>query len=206
MYSLNPDLKNDSFLSGTFTVFDLLNHDEIEVIKKNAGMRLLKGELEKEKQTPSIMSYEDKPLYRNSRIKFIENNSDDPELSMVYKKIAKKLIDVNHDVFKFNLTDLEPFQFTSYEKDEYYHRHLDFHTDLYPGTLMRKLSASIQLSDPTEYEGGDLCVYVCEKPMVANKKKGSMTFFPSFTLHEVTPVTYGHRLSLVVWAWGPRFI
>jgi len=35
---------------------------------------------------------------------------------------------------------------------------------------------------------------------------GSISFFPSYTIHEVTPVTSGVRYSLVGWACGPAFV
>jgi PKHD-type hydroxylase len=71
---------------------------------------------------------------------------------------------------------------------------------------LRKISVVIQLSDPTEYEGGELQVMNGEEPYrVCNKEKGSLIMFPSFLLHRVTPVTKGCRRSLVLWISGPPF-
>lgn len=211
MYSLNSDFKNEIFPTGIFTVYDVLNDDEIEVLKYAAEGRLRRGSIigDQNSDIPVNMSYDDKddkPGHRNNKIKFIEYNKNDTGLVAVHRKIASKVMEVNNEHFKYHLTDLETFQFTSYEQGEYYQRHLDYYASLVAGGLMRKLSASIQLSDPSEYSGGDLCAYVSEKPIVADKAKGSMSFFSSFILHEVTPVIEGRRLALVVWAWGPRFI
>ena len=74
------------------------------------------------------------------------------------------------------------------------------------GNIQRKLSFTIQLSDEKDYDGGDLCCYVSEKLIEASKKKGSISFFPSFLLHEVKEVTRGKRCSLVGWVHGPRFV
>jgi PKHD-type hydroxylase len=67
------------------------------------------------------------------------------------------------------------------------------------------LSVSIQLTDPSEYEGGDLYLYDEDKGMLMNKSQGTLILFPSFVLHEVTPITKGERNSLVAWITGPNF-
>lgn len=68
----------------------------------------------------------------------------------------------------------------------------------------RKLSMSLQLSDPNDYEGGELLLHLSHNPTVISKQKGMMVFFPSHTLHEVTPVTKGERYSLVAWIHGSK--
>jgi PKHD-type hydroxylase len=41
--------------------------------------------------------------------------------------------------------------------------------------------------------------------LTANKSRGTVTMFPSYLLHRVTPVTSGERYSLTIWAHGPAF-
>ena len=74
---------------------------------------------------------------------------------------------------------------------------------LYKGTI-RKLSITIQLSSPQDYEGGDLILHNGE-PEKMQKELGKLIVFPSYTLHEVTPVTKGTRYSLVAWVAGKPF-
>ena len=70
----------------------------------------------------------------------------------------------------------------------------------------RKLSITVQLSDPTEYEGGDFYFAAGENPdMEAMRKKGSVMVFPSYMVHAVKPVTKGVRRSLVCWFEGDRW-
>lgn len=69
----------------------------------------------------------------------------------------------------------------------------------------RKLSMVIQLSDPSEYEGGELLLHLGNNPTRIERKKGLAVFFPSYILHEVTPVTKGERYSLVAWVHGKPF-
>ena len=64
---------------------------------------------------------------------------------------------------------------------------------------------SIQLTDPKNYEGGELILYNNEKGDIVNKEQGTLILFPSFILHEVTPITKGERNSLVSWVTGNNF-
>jgi len=78
--------------------------------------------------------------------------------------------------------------------------------------LVRKLSLTINLNKPGEYEGGNLKFdfgphsegerfHECEEI----RPQGSIIFFPSFIPHTVTPITKGTRYSLVLWVDGPPF-
>ena len=71
----------------------------------------------------------------------------------------------------------------------------------------RKLSVTMQLSEPADYEGGDLLLYWqnLKTPAKAVRNKGTMTLFRSHIIHEVSPVTKGTRRSLVTWVHGPLF-
>jgi PKHD-type hydroxylase len=54
---------------------------------------------------------------------------------------------------------------------------------------VRKLSISIQLTDPEKYEGGELYLYDNDKGNLMSKTQGTLIMFPSYVLHEVMPVT-----------------
>ena len=71
--------------------------------------------------------------------------------------------------------------------------------------MVRKLSVSVQLSEPEKYKGGDLIIYEGVDETIAKKFIGSITVFPSFMEHEVRPVTSGTRYSLVGWITGKEF-
>ena len=45
----------------------------------------------------------------------------------------------------------------------------------------------------------------CDKLVTTNRNQGSIIIFPSFMMHQVTPITKGIRNSLVLWAYGPPF-
>ena len=76
----------------------------------------------------------------------------------------------------------------------------DYKEKNYAG-LTRKLSMTIQLSDPSEYEGGDLIV---NDKLINFKTPGQAILFRSNLIHEVTPVTKGDRISLSYFIHGPR--
>ena len=80
-----------------------------------------------------------------------------------------------------------------------YGRHLD--TALTQrGTAMRSdLSTSIFLSDPSEYEGGELVLETPFGDQHAKLPAGSAVVYPTFYYHEVTKVTRGERLVLIAW-------
>lgn len=126
------------------------------------------------------------------------------ESDWIYKRCSEISIDLNNRFFGFDLFGMtEDFQFTQYKSPgERYGKHLDIGR----GNIPRKLSLVLQLSDPKDYEGGELILHLSEEPTVVPKKQGYVTIFPSFVLHEVTPVTSGTRHSLVSWISGKPFV
>jgi len=129
----------------------------------------------------------------------------------LFNRLAGIIEQANDQFFQYDLIGFDHFQYTVYNSGEYYHHHADisyFQTDITKHThLTRKLSASLILSDPSEYQGGDfeLCIGKPDAPIVTEQLKGRIILFPSFVLHRVTPITQGTRKSIVVWTLGPKF-
>ena len=72
--------------------------------------------------------------------------------------------------------------------------------------LVRKLSFSLQLSDPDDYEGGNVqFLDETSKSYIAPRKRGTIVLFDSRTQHRVLKVTKGIRKSIVGWVVGPRW-
>ena len=112
--------------------------------------------------------------------------------------------------WNFDLTQIEPVQFTSYKKTNHYGWHQDCWPTADEQGKNRKLSCVIQLSDPKKYEGGDFEFYhwataLRKETLVKQKEQGTVIVFPSYNFHRVTPVTKGSRHSLVSWVKGPKF-
>ena len=70
-------------------------------------------------------------------------------------------------------------------------------------TAKRRLSATVQLSAPEDYDGGSLELRDGAAVRTATREAGSLVAFPSTTLHRVTPVTRGVRYALVAWYQEP---
>ena len=72
--------------------------------------------------------------------------------------------------------------------------------------LVRKLSFAMQLSDPDDYEGGNVQIMdETEKCYVVPRQRGTVVLFDSRSRHRVCKVTKGVRKSLVGWVVGPRW-
>ncbi len=116
----------------------------------------------------------------------------------------------------------ESCQFTKYKLNQYYDWHCDSWDKPYKrddknspdNGKIRKLSMTCQLTDGSEYEGGELEFDF--RNLDPDKKrnvkkcteilpKGSLVVFPSFVWHRVCPVKSGERNSLVIWNLGYPF-
>ena len=190
-----------------------LSHEENVAITGGLGSnRDLKKQPLKEKE---IMDLKRK---RNSNIVWLND-------TWIYKEIHPYVHEANKNAgwnFEWNFS--EPCQFTKYKLNQYYDWHSDSldkpydkPNDLNSHGKIRKLSMTCQLTDSSEYTGGEL-QFDCrnydphmrdEDKHVLNVKeilsKGSIVVFPSFVWHRVQPVTKGTRYSLVVWHLGYPF-
>ena len=71
---------------------------------------------------------------------------------------------------------------------------------------VRKLSFALQLSDPDDYEGGNVQLLdETGKQYVVPRLRGTVVLFDSRTQHRVLKVTKGTRKSIVGWVVGPRW-
>ena len=134
----------------------------------------------------------------------------------------------NRENFLYDLRNIdgESLQYTRYEEGQYYGWHNDAglpcqYKPVSEGNrndgraqdflnenieLVRKLSFSIQLSDPDDYEGGNFQLLdESGKSYIAPRQRGCIVLFDSRTQHRVQKVTKGTRKSIVGWTVGPRW-
>lgn len=138
--------------------------------------------------------------YRKSKICWLPKNE---ETSWLYEKVGDMVKKANK-IWGFDVTGFgEDFQFGEYNSED--NGYYDWHLDLGPESIWRKISLSIQLTDPETYEGGDLQFHKSQNYVTAPKEKGTIILFPSYLCHRVTPVTKGVRHSLVTWITGPPY-
>ncbi|HAB38614.1 MAG TPA: 2OG-Fe(II) oxygenase [Rhodobacteraceae bacterium] len=142
----------------------------------------------------------DDEKWRRSRVAWLTENLEVRNMLTPYIDEARDImgIDVSHNC---------EIQFTEYHASE--NGHYDWHHDVnyfHNEPFDRKLSMTVQLTDPTEYEGGDFHLDDSVEPLPSfSKDKGSVLIFPSYINHKVSPVTKGIRRSLVAWFSGPRW-
>ena len=142
----------------------------------------------------------------------------------IYKELHPYIHKANKNAgWNFQWDTSEQLQFTKYKLNQYYDWHQDSFNKPFdkPNTLdhgkIRKLSMTCQLTDSSEYEGGELEFDFRDydppqrdeaKHLIQAKQilsKGSIIVFPSFVWHRVKPVRKGVRYSLVMWNLGYPF-
>lgn len=137
---------------------------------------------------------------RKSDISWLFNTA---ETRWVFDRLADVVSKLNARFYRLDLTGFgEGIQLTNYDQSEYgmYGWHQD-----YGSGVSRKLSLVLQLTDPAHYEGGNLEIKTGMEDFVVRKQRGLIAAFPSYTVHQVTPVVQGTRQSLVAWVTGPQF-
>ncbi len=66
-------------------------------------------------------------------------------------------------------------------------------------TLRSDISATIFLSNPEDYDGGELVIEDQFGAQAVKLSAGDMILYPSSSLHQVTPVTRGQRICAITW-------
>jgi len=153
---------------------------------------------------------------RNSNIVWMNDN-------WIYKELHPYIHQANKNAgWNYDWDWSESCQFTKYKLNQYYDWHCDSWDKPYEKEgptkgKVRKLSMTCQLTDGSEYEGGELEFdFRNYDPHMRDESihkvqckeilpKGSIIVFPSFVWHRVKPVTKGVRYSLVMWNLGYPF-
>ena len=154
--------------------------------------------LEKEKGRINDLDYELNTI-RKSTINWIPFD----KMQLVYNDINSFIQKTNRNHFGFNDVEItEMAQVSEYSKGDFYDWHTDTSIDMDREPAVRKLSMTLLLNNPNEFEGGDLQI---AGKVIHPIKQGHATIFASFLQHRVTSVTKGIRKSLVMWFGGEPF-
>jgi len=168
-----------------------------------------------------INTIEDKKI-RNSRNAWIPSSHWIPGFVWHYIALANRM----NFLYDIECIDGETLQYTEYREGCFYDWHADssikdsympkqirgmdrnIHEDMQiiKGESIRKLSFTMQLSDPEEYDGGEFQLMDQGRNMFYGpKEKGSIIIFDSRLSHRIRKVKSGVRKSLVGWVVGPRW-
>ena len=134
----------------------------------------------------------------------------------------------NRENFLYDIVDIDggSLQYTHYNEGQFYNWHQDSDLDTHhkpqmnfssgenraqeeiiqAGEYIRKLSFTLQLSEPTDYRGGEVeFLDNSSRRFLAPKQRGTMIVFDSRVRHRVRKVKSGTRKSIVGWVVGPRW-
>jgi PKHD-type hydroxylase len=144
--------------------------------------------------------------YRKSKIRFIKK--EDSTFDFLFEKMWKMALQANDEWFNFHITRITYIQLAEY--DASYGGEYKIHNDVFwlnnDPYYHRKLTAVVQLSDPSSYTGGDLKLSASSEPNEDDMRtQGTTIFFPSFINHQANQVTKGTRYSLACWFDGPKW-
>jgi PKHD-type hydroxylase len=153
------------------------------------------------------------------------------QISWIYEAFCTEMIgawmqQANSEAgWYYDLELPESVQYTRYSVGDHYDWHIDGNQDQhaarklvaqvaapiplnvtpfpkFQGTV-RKLSATVNLSDPEDYTGGELELRCYDQLHIFNNApKGSIVVFPSFMEHRITPIESGERNAAVMWYNG----
>jgi PKHD-type hydroxylase len=74
------------------------------------------------------------------------------------------------------------------------------HTDApYMNSIRNDISFTLFLSDPENYDGGNLALHYPHQVVNVKLKMGSIVLYPTNVMHQVEPVTRGSRIACVGW-------
>ena len=123
----------------------------------------------------------------------------------MYRTIERTMLQVNGNHFGYEgMRITEPAQFTEYPKGGFYDWHMDAEANCQFEPPVRKVSMTILLSPPNEFEGGEL-EFMTKGNKPPQLIQGQAIFFCSMIRHRVSKVKKGVRRSLVQWFGGPPF-
>lgn len=173
---------------------DAFSREELDLLQRRAAQAGIDAAVGGENRNAVV------PDIRRSKISWVKCTSD---TLWLFDRLSSVISELNSKFYRFELKGFgEDLQLTNYNEEDSgtYGWHIDRGDSK---NRVRKLSAVLQLSEPGEYEGGDLeILYSSPDPIAVEKKRGRLVIFPSYAIHRVTPVLRGTRQSLVVWLFG----
>jgi PKHD-type hydroxylase len=136
----------------------------------------------------------------------VKRNRQLPELSPVGRQLGEMILTAlsRNPLFFSAALPLKtvPPLFNRYEGGEHYGNHIDGAVRAVPGSshfIRTDLSSTLFLTDPSEYDGGELVVSSTYGEQTVKLPAGDLILYTSGSLHRVNPVTRGARVSSFFW-------
>ena len=183
------------------SVCDIVVREGKALQAKDAAVRKSSGEDEVKEQA------------RKTRVAFWQANH------WVNGLLEQHILMANREIWNYHVSITQGVQFGIYGVGDKYDWHKDEFDKPYGDQAApawrgqaRKVSAVLNLTDPSEYTGGQLKFKNLHGQEIGGddfdarlKKKGSLIVFPAYVLHTVVPVESGERCSLASWMLGEPF-
>lgn len=153
--------------------------------------------------TVGFNEYRYDPAIRVTTVSWLPFPEDDPRTTWIYDMGGDVSQRANAEYWQL---DLDGFYDKMHVLKYGVGGHFQWHRDSGDASIrpQRKLSFTVLLSDPADYDGGDFQIFDGGERTVKAKDKGTFIVFPSDTQHRVTEVTRGERYTLVGWIGGPK--
>jgi PKHD-type hydroxylase len=136
----------------------------------------------------------------------VKRNRQLPELSPVGRQLGELILTAlaRNALFFSAALPLKsvPPLFNRYEGGEHYGDHIDGAVRAVPGSshfIRTDLSSTLFLTDPSDYDGGELVVSDTFGEQTVKLPAGDLILYTSGSLHRVNPVTRGARVSSFFW-------
>ena len=137
-----------------------------------------------------------------------KNNLQIPSESMEARELGELILNALGGNATYHSAALPlrvlPPRFNRYDVGMTFGMHVDNAIQSVPGTggarMRADVSSTIFLSEPDEYEGGELVIDDAHGERSIKLPAGHMIVYPASTLHRVTPVTRGSRWASFFWA------
>jgi PKHD-type hydroxylase len=136
----------------------------------------------------------------------VKNNHQLPDASPVARKLGETILRALDGNALFTSASLPfkvlPPQFNRYTNEQSYGRHIDGAIRQAAGSAQRvrtDLAATLFLTPPDDYDGGELVVEDTFGPRAIKLAAGDMVLYPGTSVHRVAPVTRGTRLAAFFW-------
>ncbi|MBN9407993.1 MAG: Fe2+-dependent dioxygenase [Burkholderiales bacterium] len=135
-----------------------------------------------------------------------KHNEQVPADHKAAQQVANALLDALGGNMRFVAAALPlkvlPPTFNRYTGGGTYGNHIDNAIRNLPGTphkVRTDISATVFLTDPADYDGGELVIEDTYGTHQVKLPAGHMVLYPGTSLHRVTPVTRGARVSAFFW-------
>ena len=137
---------------------------------------------------------------RVGKLQWLDPNDD--EYYWLFTRLAQAVLQINRATFGILVDGMvDKIQLTRYLPGDKYMWHEDAANGIH---RRRKLSFTLQLSDPGDFEGGGL-EFASGEVQPPGTDLGALVVFPSFLMHQAIEVTKGERWALVGWFSGPEW-